>query len=61
MRKDDSQTRLPQPFAFAVCKEDINDNLSSVEEVSELGLPNGKIVGVVERVSVLIGHRCVFR
>lgn len=41
MRKDESQTGLSQPFALAVCEEDVDDYLSSIEEISELGLPNG--------------------
>ena len=41
------------PLALARGKELINDDLSSVGEITELGLPHVEAVGVLERVTIL--------
>lgn len=53
MRKYQCKTGLPQPFVLTVSEENINDYLSSIEEISELGLPNSQIVGVIDGVAIL--------
>lgn len=59
VRKDQGESGLSEPFVFAVGEVDINDYLGCVVEVAELGLPNCKVVGVVEGIAVFVGHCCV--
>ena len=56
MRQNESEPSLPQPFTLTVGQEHINDDLGSVEEISELGLPHSKIHRAVNRVAILVGH-----
>lgn len=61
MRKNKCKTWLSKPFVFTVRKEDINYYLSCIEEISKLSLPNRQIVRIIDWVSILEGHNCVFR
>jgi hypothetical protein len=51
-----NQSILSHPLALAVGDICVDDHLSRVEKVAELGLPDHKIVGVVEGESVFVGH-----
>jgi hypothetical protein len=48
MWKNEGEAGLAHPLVLAVGEEDINGYLGSIEEVAELGLPNGKVVWVVD-------------
>jgi len=47
------ETRLTVPLDLGRSEEVVDDDLSAVDEVAELGLPQRKLVRVVERVAVL--------
>lgn len=53
VRQHHNDARLLSPLCFRTHNEVVDDDLSAVHEVTELGLPNHKAVGVGDRVAVL--------
>ena len=45
-----------QPFGLTCGYVCINDDLSAVEEIAELGLPDYQVTWIVQRVTVLVAH-----
>mmetsp|Transcript_13005 Transcript_13005/g.26709 ORF Transcript_13005/g.26709 Transcript_13005/m.26709 type:complete len:329 (+) Transcript_13005:76-1062(+) len=61
MRKQENQSTLTKPFVLSGCDKLIQHNLSSVDEVSKLCLPEDKGVGVLQRITVLKSKYSKFR
>ena len=56
MREDQGKPSLSHPFVLTVNQMGINKNLSRIEEISKLSLPNDHIKRIVNRISILKGH-----
>lgn len=53
MRQDERESGLPHPLVLAIGEESIDDHLSSVKKITELGFPADKVEGIVDRIPVL--------
>jgi hypothetical protein len=39
---------LPHPFALAVCDEGIDNDLSSIKEITKLSFPDDKVIWIID-------------
>src|SRR5262245_57869081 len=53
VRQKQNNRAQPMPFVFSAGDELINDHLSGVDEVTELGLPQNQAIRKIETVTVL--------
>ena len=61
VREQQHDSRVLTPLLFGGRDELVDDRLSAIHEVAELGFPQNESVGVPHRVAVFVGQCCVFR
>src|SRR5262245_59815524 len=61
VRQKQNNRAQPMPFVLSAGDELINDHLSSVDEVTELGLPENEAIRTIETVTVLKTQNPYFR
>ena len=61
VRKEENKSVLNVPLGFSRHQELINDNLSSISEISKLSLPESECVWMSLGVSELVSHNGKFR